>query len=90
MAPIAAAKPRLMAASRSGQRCPFSRPIAPAAAAPRIRAIWLGPDEDSSPNSVTDAASRPISNAIGASACARPGARGIACEYRPVPGCAAA
>ena len=42
--------------------------------AARIRAIWLGPDDEASPKSVTDAASSSTSTVTGTSASARLGA----------------
>ena len=74
MAPIDVVIPLLIPASIAAQVWPCRRPTMVATAVPKIRAIWFGPDEDSSPKSATEPASMTISATTGVSACPRVGA----------------
>ena len=78
IAPIDVAMPRRIAPSISAHDCPLARPTSPATAVPSTRAIWLGPNDDSSPNRYTAAPSMAMSSTTGTSAWPRDGSTGDA------------
>ena len=77
-APIEVAMPRLIAPSISAHDWPLARPTSPATAVPSTSAIWLGPNEDSSPNRYTAQPSRAMSRTTGTRAWASEGSTGDA------------
>ena len=75
MAPMDREIPRTMPCSSAFQEKPLSSPMMMPTPALNMRAIWFGPDDDSSPKRITEDASSPTSTAMGTSACARVASR---------------
>ncbi len=77
IATIAVLIPATIAFCTSNHLCPFLIATIEAIAAASVSTIWLGPDEESEPNSATDSASISTSATIGIRASTIEGGLGV-------------